>query len=65
VNAINIYQPLNVVAATLWDYWDDTVGPPDMYLTTSTDLVRWTTPTLVVMVSDLLSEDPMGRWLYV
>ena len=64
VNAINIYPPLNVVVATLWDYWDDTLGPPGMYLTTSTDLVHWTTPTLVVTVKDLLSEDPKGSWLY-
>jgi hypothetical protein len=64
VNAIDIYQPLNVVVATLWDYWDDALGPPGMYLTTSTDLVHWTKPTLVVTVSDLLSEDPKGSWLY-
>jgi hypothetical protein len=35
-----------------------------MYLTTSTDLVHWTQPTLVVTVSALLSEDPKGNWLY-
>ena len=64
VNAINIYQPLNVVVATLWDYWDNTLGPPGMYLTTSTDLVHWTKPALVVTVSELLSEDPEGSWLY-
>jgi len=55
---------LNVVVATLWDYWDNALGPPGMYLTTSTDLVHWTTPTLVVTVKDLLSEDPQGSWLY-
>ena len=64
VNAIGVYQPLNVVVATLWDYWDNALGPPGMYLTTSTDLVHWTTPTLVVTVKDLLSEDPQGSWLY-
>jgi hypothetical protein len=64
VNAINIYQPANVVVATLWDYWDDTMGPPGMYLTTSNDLVHWTKPTLVVTVNELLAEDPVGPWLY-
>jgi hypothetical protein len=64
VNAINVYQPANVVVATLWDYWDDTMGPPGMYLTTSTDLVHWTKPALVVTVNELLADDPVGPWLY-
>jgi len=54
-----------VVVAVLWDYWDNSLGgPPGMYLTTSTDMVHWTKPKLVVTVSDLLSEDPKGSWLY-
>lgn len=65
VNAIGIYQPLNVVVATLWDYWDNTLGPPGMYLTTSTDMVHWTKPSLVVTANELLSEDGPGSWLYV
>ena len=64
VNGINIYQPGNIVVATLWDYWDDTMGPPGMYLTTSTDLVHWTTPTLVVTVQQIEANDPPGSWLY-
>jgi hypothetical protein len=67
VNAINLYQisaDQTVVVATLWDYWDNELGPPGMYLTTSTDMVNWTKPTLVVTVKDLLAEDPAGNWLY-
>jgi len=67
VNAINVYNvgSQQVVVATLWDYWDNELGPPGMYLTTSTDLVNWTKPTLVVTVKDLLAQDPKGSWLYV
>jgi hypothetical protein len=64
VNGIYIYQPANVVVATLWDYWDNELGPPGMYLTTSTDLVNWTKPTLVVTLADILKNDPHGSWLY-
>ncbi|MGA9527930.1 MAG: hypothetical protein WBS24_07440 [Terriglobales bacterium] len=66
VNAINLYQvsATQVVVATLWDYWDNELGPPGMYLTTSTDMVNWTKPTLVVKLKDLLAEDPPGNWLY-
>jgi hypothetical protein len=65
VNAINIYQPANVVVATLWDYWDNELGPPGLYLTTSTDLVNWTTPQLVVTAAQLGANDPPGSYLYV
>jgi hypothetical protein len=64
INAVNIYKNVNIVVATLWDYWDDTLGTPGLYLTTSTDLVNWTTPTLVVTVQDLMAMDPPGNWLY-
>jgi hypothetical protein len=64
VNAINIYQSADLVVATLWDYWDGQLGPPGLYLTTSTDLVHWTKPTLVVTVKELSKDDPKGSWLY-
>jgi len=64
VTGLNVYQSANVVVATLWDYWDHELGPPGMYLTTSTDLVNWTKPTLVVTLADILKNDPKGSWLY-
>jgi hypothetical protein len=64
VNAINVYPAANVVVATLWDYWDNELGPPGLYLTTSTDLINWTKPQLVVTLKTLLAADPKGSWLY-
>jgi hypothetical protein len=64
VNAINIYQPGNIVVATLWDYWDRELGPPGLYFTTSTDMVNWTKPKLVVTVAELSAHDPKGSFLY-
>jgi hypothetical protein len=64
VNGLNVYQPANVVVATLWDYWDKELGPPGLYLTTSTDLINWTKPTLVVTLAEILKNDPKGSWLY-
>jgi hypothetical protein len=64
VNAINVYPSANIVVATLWDYWDGALGPPGLYLTTSTDLLHWTKPTLVVTVKELSAHDPKGSWLY-
>lgn len=64
VNAINLYPKANVVVATLWDYWDNELGPPGLYLTTSTDLINWTKPRLVVTLKKLLADDPKGSWLY-
>ncbi len=68
VTGLNIYQPspdqAPVAVATLWDYWDHELGPPGMYLTTSTDMVNWTKPTLVVTLADILKNDPKGNWLY-
>lgn len=64
VNAINIYQPSNVVVATLWDYWSNELGPRGLYPTTSTDLVHWTKPTLVVTLDEILANDPKGSWLF-
>jgi hypothetical protein len=64
VNAINVYKCADLVVATLWDYWDNELGPPGLYLTTSRDLVHWTKPTLVVTVDELSKNDPKGSWLY-
>lgn len=64
VNAINLYQTSNLVVATLWDYWDTELGPPGLYLTTSSDMVNWTTPALVVTLADITAQDPKGSWLY-
>jgi len=64
VNAINYYPAGDLVVATLWDYWDNELGTPGLYLTTSRDLVHWTTPTLVVTVAQLSAYDPPGSWLY-
>lgn len=64
VNGIYIYQPANVVIATLWDYWDNALGAPGLYITTSTDLVHWSKPTPVVSLAQLLAWDPNGSWLY-
>jgi hypothetical protein len=35
-----------------------------MYFTTSTDLVNWTKPTLVVTLAQIRANDPAGSWLY-
>jgi hypothetical protein len=64
VNAINLYEPAHVVVATLWDYWDNELGPPGLCLTTSKDLVHWTKPQLVVTAAELSKNDPPGNWLY-
>ncbi len=64
VNAINVYQSGNLVVATLWDYWDNELGPPGLYLTTSTDLVNWTKPRLLVTLKEISANDPKGSWLY-
>jgi hypothetical protein len=64
VNGLNIYEGTHVAVATLWDYWDDALGTPGMYFTTSTDFVHWTTPTLVVTLNQILALDPPGSWLY-
>ncbi len=58
VNAINVYQSADIVVATLWDYWDNELGPPGLYLTTSRDLVNWTKPRLVVTVKELEARRP-------
>jgi hypothetical protein len=64
VNAINIYQPANLVVATLWNGYTTEYGPTGLYLTTSTDMVHWSQPSLVATQAQLLSEDPKGSWTY-
>ena len=64
VNGIYVYEPTHVVVAVLWDYWDNELGAPGLYFTTSRDLIHWTKPALVVTVADLLKNDPKGSWLY-
>jgi hypothetical protein len=64
VNGLNVYQPSDVLVAVLWDYWDNELGPPGLYFATSTDLIDWTTPKLVVTLADLSANDPKGSYLY-
>jgi hypothetical protein len=67
VNAINLYQVSpgrTVVIATLWDYWDNELGPEGLYFTTSTDLIHWTKPRLAATLKQITANDPKGSWLY-
>jgi len=64
VNALNVYEPTGLFVATLWDPWNTAYGPEGLYLSTSTDLVNWTLPTLVVAQADLLAKEPPGNWSY-
>jgi hypothetical protein len=64
VNGLNVYQPSNVLVAVLWDYWDHELGPPGLYFATSTDLINWTTPKLVVTLAEISAHDPKGSYLY-
>ncbi len=64
VNGLNVYQPSNVLVAVLWDYWDNELGPPGLYFATSTDLINWTTPKLVITLAEISAHDPKGSYLY-
>jgi hypothetical protein len=64
VTGINIFQPSNIVVAVLWDPWDNEYGTPGLYLSTSTDLVNWTQPTLVATLGQFLAQEPAGSWSY-
>lgn len=64
VNGLNIYQTSNVAVAVLWDYWDDELGPPGLYFATSTDMVNWTKPKLVVTLKEISAGDPENTYLY-
>ena len=61
---LNLYQPANVMVATLWDYWNDELGEPGLFLTTSTDMVHWTKPAMVVNLKQIEAHDPPGSYLY-
>jgi hypothetical protein len=66
VNAINIYEPAHVFVATLWDWGNTAYGPEGLYLSTSTDFVNWTAPTLVVSLAELRAkESAKGSWSYL
>lgn len=67
VNALNIYKTSNLFIATLWDPWNTAYGPEGLYLSTSTDLINWSRPTLVVTQTQLRAQDPKPgkRWSYL
>jgi hypothetical protein len=65
VNAINVAEGTRLFVATLWDPWNTAYGAPGLYLSTSPDLIRWTTPTLVVTLAELLAREPRGHWSYM
>ena len=60
----NIFQPANLVVATLWNPWSNEYGPRGFYLSTSTDLVNWTKPTRVATLEQFLAQEPAGSWSY-
>ena len=64
VTGINIFQPANLVVAVLWNPWSTEYGAKGFYLSTSTDLVNWTKPTLVATVDQFLEQEPKGSWSY-
>jgi hypothetical protein len=64
VNAINIFEPSRLFVATLWDPWNTAYGPPGLYLSTSTNLIDWGAPTLVVTQAQLRAKEPKGNWSY-
>jgi hypothetical protein len=64
VTGLNIYEPAHLFVATFWDGWDTKYGPEGLYLSTSTDLINWSRPTLVVTQAQLLAKEPKGSWSY-
>jgi hypothetical protein len=64
VTGINIFQPSDLVVAVLWNPWDNEYGRKGFYLSTSTDLVNWTKPTLVATLEQFLAQEPPGNWSY-
>lgn len=64
VNAINFHPASNRFVATLIDPFNQAYGPLGIYLSTSSDLLHWTQPVLVVTVAQLLAKEPPGNWSY-
>jgi len=64
VTGINVFQSTNLVVAVLWNPWTNEYGVKGFYLSTSTDLVHWTKPTLVATVDQFLAQEPAGNWSY-
>jgi hypothetical protein len=64
VTGINLFESSGVVIAVLWNPWDNEYGAKGFYLSTSTDLVNWTKPTLVATLDQLLAQEPPGIWSY-
>ncbi len=65
VTAVNIYRSSSgLVIATLWNPWTTEYGERGLYLSTSTDMVNWTKPTLVATLDQFLDQEPIGIWSY-
>lgn len=62
LQSVEDFQPGDFVFATLWDVYDNNLGPQGLYFSTTTDLVHWTKPTLVVTLQELLAQDPPGTF---
>lgn len=65
VNAINIHEASHLFIATLGDPFNTEYGPEGVYLSTSTDLIHWSKPTLVVTMTQLQAKEPKGKWSYM
>jgi hypothetical protein len=64
VTGINLFGSTNLAIAVLWNPWDTEYGRKGFYLSTSTDLVNWTKPTLVATLEQFLAQEPPGSWQY-
>ena len=64
VTAVNIFRSSGLVIATLWNPWTTEYGERGLYLSTSTDMVNWTKPTLVATLDQFLDQEPIGIWSY-
>jgi hypothetical protein len=64
VTGINLFESSGVVVAVLWNPWTNEYGAKGFYLSTSTDLVNWTKPTLVATLDQFLAQEPPGSWSY-